>query len=342
MGVTIKDIARISGYGLSTVSRAINNSGYVSDEVRQKIMQTVREYHYVPNNSARNLKASKSKNIAVLAKGISNPFFNKMITVIEQQTALRGHPLIIQNVDAAANELDIAIQEKQDRNLCGVIIMGGTFGYSQERFQQLEIPCVLLTVSANDEIPKTLYSSIKIDDEREGYRATEYLISLGHRKIGFIYEDIVGKNTPNYMRYCGYRRALEEHNIPFDPHLVAQNMDSAYTSGYSTGFNCMKQLCTRNRDMTAVFAFADILAMGAAKAAFSMGYRVPDDISIVGFDGIEAAEFYHPSIDTIYQPANEMALSSVEILLDMLQGAEAQHKVFEGVLLKRGSCKRIL
>lgn len=341
MGITIKDIARISGYGISTVSRAINNTGYVSDEVRQKIMQVVREYNYVPNNSARNLKATKSKNIALLVKGISSPFFSKMIGGIEQQVALRGHPLIIQNIDYNASELDIAIQERQDRNLCGVIIMGGTFGYSQERFQQLGIPCVLLTVSANEQIPKTLYSSVKLDDEKEGFRATEYLISLGHRKIGFIYEDVASRNTPNYLRFCGYRRALEEYGIPFDSSLVAKNMDAFNASGYVNGFNCMKQLCAYHPDMTAVFAFADILAIGAAKAAFSMGYRIPDDISIVGFDGIEAAEFFHPSIDTIYQPASEMALSSVEILLDMLGGGEAQHKTFEGVLLKRGSCRRL-
>ena len=339
MGITIKDIARKSGVGISTVSRVINNTGYVSDEVRQKVMKVVKDCNYIPNASARSLKVNDSRNIAILVKGITNPFFNKMIRVIEEKAALRGYPLIIQNVDDHVNELDLAISEAKSRNLCGVILMGGTFGYSAERFTQLGIPCVLVTVSASEDIPLTLYSSVKIDDEKEGYRATEYLLSLGHRNIGFIYDPPSDKLTPNRLRFMGYRRALDEHGIPFDPGLVAGNTDAPFYSGYLTGFNAMKQLHARNPEMTAVFAFADVLALGAMKAVFSMGLKVPDDISVVGFDGIDAGEFYHPALDTIYQPASEMALSSIEFLLDMLQGAPSQHIVYDAVLTKRGSCR---
>lgn len=339
MGITIKDIAKISGVGISTVSRVLNNTGYVSDEVRQKVMKTVRDYNYIPNISARNLKSNDSKNIAILAKGITNPFFNKMIRVIEEKAALRGYSLIIQNVDDHVNELDLAIREARSRNLCGVILMGGTFGYSTERFRQLGIPCVLVTVSASDDIPTELYSSVKIDDEKEGFRATEYLISLGHKNIGFIYDPSTDRLTPNRLRFMGYQRALKENGIPFDPSLVADNTDAPFYSGYLTGFNAMKQLYTRNPEITAVFAFADVLALGAMKAVFSMGLKIPDDISIVGFDGIDAGEFYNPSLDTIYQPASEMALSSIEFLFDMLQGSPSQHTVYDAVLTKRGSCK---
>lgn len=337
--MTIKDIAQKAGVGISTVSRVINNTGYVSDEVRQKVMQVVRDCNYIPNSSARNLKSGDSRNIAILAKGITNPFFNKMIRVIEEKAALRGYPLIIQNVDDHRNELDLAISEAKGRNLCGVILMGGTFGYSADRFRQLGIPCVLVTVSASDDIPRDLYASVKIDDEKEGYRATEYLISLGHRRIGFIYDPPSDHLTPNRLRFMGYRRALQEHGIDFDPALVADNTDAPFYSGYLTGFNAMKQLQLRCPEMTAVFAFADVLALGAMKAAFSMGLRIPEDLSVVGFDGIDAGEFYHPSLDTIYQPATEMALSSIEFLFDMLQGGPAQHIIYDAVLMKRGSCR---
>lgn len=342
MGITIKDIAKKSGVGISTVSRVINNTGYVSDEVRQKVMKIVRDCHYVPNNSARNLKISGSKNIAILVKGITNPFFNKMIRVIEEKAALRGYPLLIQNVDDHTNELELAICEARDRNLCGVILMGGTFGYSTELFKRLEIPCVLVTVSANSDIPLSLYSSVKIDDEKEGYRATEYLLSLGHRHIGFIYDPLTDRLTPNRLRFMGYQRALSDYNVPFDPSLIADNTDAPFYSGYLTGFNAMKQIYNRNPDITAVFCFADVLALGAAKAAFSMGLRVPEDISVMGFDGIDAGEFYHPSLDTIYQPASEMALSSIEFLFDMLQGNPSQHRIYDAVLTKRGSCRSLM
>jgi len=340
MGVNIKDIAKLSGVGISTVSRVINNTGSVSEATQKKVMDVVSAYNYIPNNSARNLKIAQSKNIALLVKGITNPFFNKMIRVIEQGVALRGYPLMIQNVDVTDNELDIAIREAQDRNLCGVIIMGGTYTYSEERFRQLSIPCVLVTVSAGEEVDTALYSSVRIDDEQEAYRVTSYLISQGHRRIGFLYRTPSETATPNVLRYNGYLRALQEHCVPFDPNLVATNR-TIEASGYNVGFQLMKQLYTKNRDMTAVFAFADILAIGAAKAVFSMGFSIPEDVSIVGFDGIEMAEYYHPSLDTVFQPATEMALSSIEILFDMMQGGKSQHIVYDSMLLKRGSSRRI-
>lgn len=341
MRVNIKDIAKLSGVGISTVSRVINNTGYVSEATRKKVMDVVEQYQYIPNSSARNLKITQSKNIALLVKGITNPFFNKMIRVIEQRVALQGYPLYIQNVDSTSDELEIAIREAQDRNLCGVVIMGGSYDYSEENLRRLGVPCVLVTVSAGGDVDKSLYSSVTIDDEKEGYRVTNYLISQGHRKIGFIYYTPADENTPNVRRYKGYLRALEENNIPFDPSLVATMAVVTEESGYKLGFQVMKQLYSRNHDMTAVFAYADILAIGAAKAITSMGLRIPEDISIVGFDGIEAAEYYQPSLDTVYQPATEMALSSVELLLDMIQRGETQHVVYDCMLLKRGSCKNI-
>ncbi|MEG6612024.1 LacI family DNA-binding transcriptional regulator [Pseudoclostridium thermosuccinogenes] len=340
MGITIKDIAQAAGVGISTVSRVINNSGPVSEKTRKKVMSAISEHNFIPNNSARNLKISQSKNIALMVKGITNPFFNKMIRIIEREVALRGYPLLIQNVDYSVNEMDVAIQEAQDRNLCGVIMMGGSFTYTEERFRQLNIPCVLLTVKADKSVDPSLYSSVCIDDEKEGYRATEYLISLGHKRIGFIHHSPSDIPTPSSLRYKGYLRALEEHGIAFDPSLVASN-PAADASGFDVGFQLMKQLHARNRDMTAVFAHADILAIGAAKAAFVLGLDVPNDISIVGFDGIEMAEYYHPSIDTIHQPAQQMALSCIETLFDMIQGGKSQHMTYNCVLLKRGSCKNI-
>lgn len=340
MSVTIKDIARIAGVGVSTVSRVINNKGSVSEATRKKVMDVINEYNYIPNNSARNLKITESKNIGIFVKEITNPFFNKMVPIIEQNIALRGYTPMIQNVNINSHELDIAIQEAKDRNLCGVIIMGGSYEYTEEQFEQLAIPCVLATISAGEEVDPSLYSSVRIDDEQEGYRATKHLILLGHRRIGFLYRTLSEIVTPNDLRYKGYLRALKEHDIPFDPNLVVTNLNRN-ESGYSVGFQLMRQLYEQNRDMTAVFAFADILAIGAAKAVFSMGLSVPDDISIVGFDGIEMAEYFHPSLDTIYQPATKMALSAIEILFDMMQGGESQHIVYDSMLLKRGSSKNI-
>lgn len=337
MGVTIKDIAKLSGVGISTVSRVINGSDSVSSETRQKVMDIVHQYNYIPNNSARNLKATQSNNIALLVKGIGNPFFGKMMRIIERELEVAGYTLLIRDVAHVFNELDIAIQEAQDYNLRGVILMGGSFTGQDEKFRQLKIPCVLLTVSAGPGVDTSLYSSVRIDDEEEGFRVAEYLISMGHRKIGFIYGDNI--DTPNGLRYKGYCKALEQYGIPYDSSLVASPGRSFDDLGYDTGFQVMRELYSKNKDMTAVISFADVLAVGAAKAILSMGLRIPEDISVVGFDGAEISEFFHPALDTAYQPAKEMALSSIEVLMDMIQGGKSRHYVYDTVLLKRGSTK---
>jgi len=341
MGVNIKDIARLSGVGISTVSRVLNQSGAVSGETVKKVMEIVDKYNYIPNSNARNLKKNNSKNIALLVKGITNPFFNKLIRGIEKEVALRGYPLLIKNVDSMSGELDIAIQEKADRNLCGVIIMGGSYGYSEAKFRQLGIPCVLVTISAGEDVDTSLYSSVRINDEQEAFHVMESLISLGHRRIGFIFRNPYEVSTPNALRYNGYINGLSRYDIPFDPELVAINTTEA-ESGLHVGFQLMKQLCARNRNMTAVFAFADILAIGAAKAALSMDLKIPDDMTVVGFDGIEMTEYFHPSLDTVYQPAVEMALSSTEILFDMINGGPSRHVVYDSIFLRRGSSKAIV
>jgi len=336
MNVTIKDIAKRSGVGISTVSRVLNNSGFASPETKQKVMAAVHELNYIPNNNARNLKKSQTKTIAVLVKSITNPFFQKMIHTIEQKTMLRGYDLELRNVNSNGQEMAIAQQEVQDKNLCGIILMGGNFEYTDEDFKHLGVPCVLLTVSAQAQSDKALYSSVIIDDEAENYKATDYLIKLGHKRIGCIYNAYGQIKTPNTLRFEGYKRALLENGIPFDPILVSSFNTSQ--SGYEFGFNMMKNLMMRNKDMTAVVAMADIMAVGAAKAILSEGIRIPEDISVIGFDGIEVAEYYSPALDTISQPAEQMAVSAIDALFAMLQGEQTSHIVYEATLLKRGSC----
>lgn len=340
MGVTIRDIAKISGVGISTVSRVLNRSGPVSSETREKVLRAVQSTNYIPNNSARSLKTTSSRNIAVLTKTITNPFFHKLIRIIEHEVDLRGYSVILQDASGAADEIDSAIELAQDRNLCGVIIIGGKFSYSKESLVQLGIPCVLLTVSAGESVDKSLYSSVIINDEEASFQATKQLIEMGHRKIGFVYhgQSDTAQENPTDLRFYGYCRALRESGLPIDPTLHDfGNLIAG--SGYAVGYEAMQKLYAAHQDVTAVFSFSDELAIGVAKAALSLGLKIPDDISIVGFDGTEIMEYFNPSLDTLYQPADQMALTAVESLFHMMQGGGSSHTVFNAVLLKRGSCK---
>ncbi len=340
--ITIKDIARLSGVGIATVSRVLNNTGSVSPETYRKVMKVISEYNYIPNSSARNLKTTSSNQIALLVKGFSNPFFQEMIAYIKHDISLRGYTMMLHDLQNVQNELDFAIQERRNNNTMAVILLGGNFNYTQKQFEDLQIPCVLLTISSKCEKERQYFSSVIVDDELEGFKATEYLISLGHRRIGFVYYNEGDKDTPNELRYQGYLRALKEHDIPFDPNLIAQKIPSSLLgyNGYRMGFDAFNQIYSANRDITALFCFSDILAIGAAKAALAAGLKIPDDLSVLGFDGISAAEYFHPSLDTIRQPAKEMANASVSLLFDMINQNPCRHLVYDCFLLNRGSTKK--
>ncbi|MNZ52085.1 HTH-type transcriptional regulator DegA [compost metagenome] len=337
MDVNIKDIARISGVGISTVSRVINNKGLVSKSTREKVLNVVKEYNYIPNSNARNLKTTESKNIALMVKGITNPFFSNMIKEIERQANLRGYPFLIHQVEDGTDEINAAIQLTKEKNLCGIIFMGGTYNHSEEKFKQLTVPFVLTTITSTQEVDPDIFSSVTINELKEAYKATNYLISLGHENIGFLAKSPLLDETTGNRRYLGYKKALEEHNLPYDAQLVE---DCEYSP--SSGFDAARRLLKRNKGVTAIFAASDTIAIGAAKAVLTAGLSIPDDISIIGFDGIEMAEYFHPSLDTISQPGTEMALSSVGVLFDLISGRSGhQHIVYDAVLLKRGSCKML-
>ena len=197
------------------------------------MLQAVQSTNYIPNNSARALKTANSRSIAVLAKTIINPFFHKLICIIEHEVNFRGYTVILQNINGVTDEIDSAIELAQDRNLCGVIIMGGRFSYSKESLERLGIPCVLLTVSAGED-----------------------------RKIGFVYHgnsDIMWK-TPNDYRFYGYCRALNESGIPIDPTLYDFG-NLVAGSGYAVGYDAMQRLYAAHPEVTAVFTFSDELAI---------------------------------------------------------------------------------
>ena len=142
---TIKDIAKVCGVGVSTVSRAINNHPDINPETKEMILQVIKEHNYIPNNSARNLKRTKSKSVAVLIKGISNPFFSRMIEIIEKETQQKKYTFILQRVEENEDELNVALQLANEKKLKGIIFLGGMVTHSEDKTRQLDVPFVLST-----------------------------------------------------------------------------------------------------------------------------------------------------------------------------------------------------
>ncbi len=340
---TIKDIAKICGVGVSTVSRAINDHPDINLETKEKIMNAIREYGYVPNDSARNLKRVDAKAIAVLVKGIANPFFTSMITVIEQECKKRHYAMELSHIESDEDEVDVAQKVVKEKRLRGIIFLGGLFSHSEEKLKKLTVPFVFSTAGAIPEnISRKQYSSISVDDRRESARMVEYLIGQGHTKIAILVAEALEESVGR-LRLEGYCDALRAHGIGMNPELICQTEDGLGHFSMENGYLTTKKLLARGEPFTALYAVADALAIGALRALYEAGLRVPQDISLAGYDGIDMASYTVPSITTMRQPVEEMAKDTTRLLFDIIsKKTKHQHITYGAELLIRESTAEIL
>lgn len=334
---TIKDISRIAGVGVSTVSRVINNHPDVKPETRQKVLSVIEKFNYIPNNSARNLKRNTSNNIGVLIKGIHNPFFSGMIKSIEEKIDDKGYSMFLHYNETNPNDFDAAVELIKEKKLKGLICLGGDFdNLDKEQIENLDTPLVLTSTSIIENLDKSFFSSVIIENEKAAYNAVDYICKLGHKKIGIIttgeQDRSIGK-----LRFEGYKKALLKNNIEYNSSLMEIGH---YT--FESGFEAMNRLLDKNLNITALFVTTDVMAIGASKAILSKGLKIPEDISVMGFDGIDYSQFFHPSLTTVRQPVEEMGEKSVDILFHLIKNKKKhQHIVLETELLERESCKKI-
>ena len=315
---TIKDVARICGVGVSTVSRAINNHPDINPDTKEKIMRVIEENHYIPNNSARNLKRTESNAIAILIKGIDNPFFLAMFKIFEQELGSQNYTFILQRVQQEEDELAVAEQLAKEKRLRGIIFLGGRVDREAKEFRTLSVPYVLCTFAPDKSLLTPEVNYVSIDDEEESFRLVDYLCSLGHKKIAIILP-IYADRGIGRTRYSGYLRALKKHGIEPDPGLILYMKDDIEAYTLANGYAVTKELLESGREFTALFTISDTTAIGACKALLEAGKRVPQDYSVAGFDGIDMAMYYHPSLTTICQPKEEMARASIKMLFDLIE-----------------------
>lgn len=338
--LNIKDIAKISGYAVSTVSRVINNHPDVKDETREKILKIIEKYNYIPNNSARNLKRSESKNIGVLVKGIFNPFFSKMVQSIEERIAEEGYTMVLHYNDENSDDIEAAVELIKEKKLRGLVCLGGNFDeFDESQLIGLKTPIVLTSTNIVEKSKsKKKFSSVIIENEKAAFKAVDYLCRLlGHKKIGIITTG-AGDRSIGQLRFKGYKKALKQNNIDYNEEFLEIG---EYT--FESAYKAMNRLLDKDLGVTAVFVTSDIMAIGASKAILSRGLKIPDNISVMGFDGIEYAKYFHPSITTVKQPQEEMGNKSIEILFGLIKKEKKhQHIILETELIERESCKKIL
>ena len=334
--MNIKDIAAIAHVGVSTVSRVLNNHPDVNDETRKRVLEIIKENNYIPNNSARILKQSNTKNIGILVKGVFNPFFSEILKLISVSIQDAGYTMILQHHNNQ-NDVGTLLGFIKEKRLQGIICLGGNFvDLRDEDLEEVDVPIVLVSVESATRRKLKRCSSISINNKKAAAMATEYLINSGHTNIGLI----LGEKRDygiSKERFEGYKEALAEHNVPFNEKYIVYG-EYECTDAYKEAKRLLKQY----PEVTAIFAISDIMAMGVAKASFDVGREVGKDISIIGFDGMDTAKYYQPSITTVKQPKQKMGEMSVEMLLKLLEGKIENTHVFLDVELVQGqSCSVI-
>lgn len=336
--MTIKDIAKMCGVGVSTVSRAINNHPDINQETKAMIMEVIERNGYIPNNSARNLKRTEAKTVAVLVKGISNPLFSKMIKIIEKEIKRRKYSMVLHQVEFNEDEVDVALELIKEKRLRGIIFLGGYFIHSEVKLSKLSVPFVLSTIGGvSDGNKKNTYSTVSVDDEAESYKIVDFLIKGGHKRIAMIGADPLDESIGK-LRFLGYKRALSENGLAYDEKLVGLMDDETESYSLENGYRVANRLLAADVDFSAIYALSDMLAIGAYKALFEHGKRIPEDYTVVGFDGIEMSEYITPTLTTLRQPIEEMAIETARQLFNVLDGSrEHEHKIFPGELIVRDS-----
>ena len=338
--LTIKDIARICQVSISTVSRAINDDPTINPVTRERILKVVREYHYVPNNSARQLKMTESNTIALVIKGIHNPFFLSMLPVFEDELQEKGYEFFLHAVGEDQDEYQAGVRLAKEKRLKGIIFLGGKTSDPEAALGQLDIPHVLCSVAIDTQSRTADCPAVSIDDEKEAFRMVDYLCGMGHRRIAII----TGKasdRTVGLLRLEGYRRALAAHDIPFDPGLVCHMEENLPEYSEENGYVTAGKLLKSGKDFTALFVISDRTAIGVYKAIYDAGKRIPEDYSVAGFDGISICRYMYPALTTMVQPVEKMVRSSIELLMAQIRGERAEgQQIYEAALEERESVRK--
>lgn len=312
---TIRDVAKKSGVGLGTVSRVLNGSPQVSTETRQRVLQAIAELNYIPNLTARRLSLGKTLTIAVIV-----PFFTRACMIerlrgIEQTLTESDYDLIIYNVETAQRRDDYMRMVPRRERADGVIIVSlSPRDDDVPHLAHTDVPIVL--VDANHPSLSSL-NRVVVDDITGGRLATQHLLDLGHRRIGYI-SDILETPfnfTSSRFRLQGYQQALAAAGIPIHPAYQLQGEHGRHQA------YCMAlELLRMPGRPTAIFAASDTQAMGVLQAARELRLRVPEDLSVIGYDDIEVAEYL--GLTTVRQLLFKSGQYGVELLIDRLDGPE--------------------
>ena len=332
--MTIKDLSRETGYSVGTISRVLNKHPSVSEKARREITEAIARSGFERNENAKKLKQQKNEGILVLVKGRKNELFAAIIERLQQFFDRTSYTMMLDYFDEQEDEARRAVHLCAVKKPQGILFLGGNCKNFRISFPQVHIPAVLLTDNAA-ELRFPNLSSVFTDDVAAADCAVSYLIAQGHRRIGVIGGDPAVSDTSR-MRLEGCLRAMRRSGIKGP---VAR--ESALYS-YEGGYNTTQRILAADAGITALFSMADVMAIGAVRALKDAGYRVPEDISVCGFDGLPLSDFFLPQLTTVRQSADELADHGARLLLESIEHpGTVRHEVIPFSLAKRESVRSL-
>lgn len=314
MKTTIKEVAKNAGVSIATVSLVVNNNARISPETRRKVLRSIKNLNYIPTKSARDLASQKTGNIGFILTYDhflrTEPFYTRIFLGSEFEAREGEYYILLTTVKSDYSKEDPLPRFVSDKSVDGIIVAGKIPDALVNKLSGSKIPMIFV-----DYAPQNgSYPLILIDNVSGGMQATEHLIGLGHSKIGFIAGDI---NHPSIKeRLSGYKTALEKAGINFKQDLVIS--ESPYPDRQN-GYLSAQTLFERCKNISALFACNDAMAIGAMQFLKSKGYRIPEDVSIVGFDDVEADLMIDPPLTTIRVPKIELGVESFRTMAQILK-----------------------
>ena len=333
MAITIKDIARHSGVSVSTVSRVLNKKPDVNAETAARVNGAIKELGYSPNSVARGLVLKRSNVIGFVVPDITNPNFPELARGVVEKARQSGYSVIFFDTNHDSKVEKEALKMLRSKQVDGIIVSFSEA--NQDEFKKLkedQFPAVQIYRKS----PKSVISTIAIDNVGSAYKAVKYLLSLGHRRIGHITTGI--STLSGAERLEGYKKAFKEAGFQYREEWIFSGSHCA-----ETGYEGMKALLSQDNHVTALFASHDLMAVGAYEAVFEKGLSIPGDISIIGHDNIEISRLVHPKLTTLDTFKDKLGQAGVELLLEEIAESTSVNReiIFKTELIVRDSTSRI-
>jgi LacI family transcriptional regulator len=330
--ITIQDVAKAAGVSVSTVSRVLNDKVDVAEATYEKVQRTIEKLGYTSNLAAKSLRSRRTNTVGVIALDLNDPFAVQVLLGVNAAIQEFGYDLILYASGERGESTHAAWEQRHVSLINGSVADGVIIVTPAAVTFSTTFPLVAIDPHSGD----TDYPAVIATNLAGALEVMEYLIGLGHRRIGFVAGREHLKSAQQRLR--GYKESLQRANIPLDPELIQQG-----DYRRKTGCCCAKKLLNLSNPPTAIFAANDESAIGTIEAIREAGLRIPDDVSVVGFDNMPGTTDITPALTTVEQPMLEMGHAATKVLLDLMQGKSLKNRVHEvpTKLIIRNSCRAI-